>query len=73
MTDKRRRQRKVKGRAAIGVIPYPEMSPMGLDDGATDGESHPQTISLGRVERLKNFLGFFSAHTGASVTHGHAQ
>ena len=56
MTDKRGRQRKVKGRAAIGVIPCPETSPMRLDDGAADGESHPQTIPLSRVERLKNFV-----------------
>ena len=59
MTDKRRRQCKVKGRAAIRVILRPETSAMRLDDGAANGKSHAQAVPLGGVERLENFVDAF--------------
>ena len=45
---------------------------MRLDDGAADGESHPHTISLGRVERLKNFVEPIFTYADAFVARPHS-
>src|SRR5215467_4890147 len=43
---------------------------MRLDDGAADGKAHAQSVALGRVKRLKNFIHFHGTHAGAVVAYG---
>lgn len=52
------REGKVEGRAVVGggVVLGPKLSAVGLDDGLTDGKSHPQAVVLGGVEGLEDLV-----------------
>lgn len=56
MTDKRRRQCKIKCRAAVPVVFRPQAPAVSLDDGPADGKTHAKSVPFGGVERLKNFV-----------------
>src|SRR4051812_37174212 len=43
-------QREVQRRPDVCIILRPEASPMGLDDGAADRESHPKSILFRGIE-----------------------
>src|SRR6185369_6077096 len=54
-------------RPTRSVVISAQLAAMPLDDGATDGESHPQSVGLGRVEWLKDLRPTVVAEAHARV------
>ena len=52
-------EREVEGGPSIAILPCADVSPMRLDEGSVDRETHAHAVGLGREERLEQVVEIF--------------
>src|SRR5437870_13130733 len=66
----RLRNQQMEGQPMIRVAAGPQPSSVSLSDGTADRQAHPQTIPLGREERIEELLEVIRRSADTGVPHG---